>query len=83
MGMLTLLARIMPTQKDAPPPQHVYKTAAEFNDALRARGLPTLDKLFGLQYHKKPDMLIERDGRIIDMSVEPDPDLPVPPEKKP
>lgn len=59
-AMLSLLGRICPMQKDdadKPPEreEQVYRTPAEFDAALKARGLPTLSSVLALQYDHSSD----------------------------
>ena len=50
--MVALLGRIMPVQKDADGERKevVYRTPQEFDDALTARGLPSLTHMLALEF---------------------------------
>src|SRR5271155_5325924 len=60
------------------PPKQVLRTPEEFSAALKARGLPTLERLFGLHYHKKPDTRDIYPMRLTKLSNLPRPGNPHP-----
>ena len=53
--IMHMLSRVMPLQKEEPPPKQQYKNIEEFDAALKARGLPTLTHMFELKFHKQPN----------------------------
>jgi hypothetical protein len=55
--MAAMAAKLMPIQKDEPKQkeEEVYTTTAEFDAALKARGLPTLSHVLALQFDHSDD----------------------------